>query len=297
VVVLICCSRLGSARLGSARLAQNQRAIVADQELRNRTLIDKIDAEQGIGGVAVASNIPWGIRKVDVQHALGLLPKDLDLATRNSALLSIFDATSVNGQPRPFWPVRVLQLAVALRVRSADDDDDLATTIARQRIREALLNFPGDPQGAASHRLERVLPVAIARLLTSEVGVDYGEIGHALQQSRNIEWLLRYPLNAHRVAFSHIYGVSTRLWMEMFPWSVEQITAAAEAYEALADTTTYDENFLRQFVGVPFIGDEWRHHDQYAESVAVFIAEEDALDLVDSDAMTALNEVTRGPSM
>lgn len=272
---------------------QNREQIRAQERQSHAQLTARLDAGMGLAAVADEINVPRSLRGVDVDRAVDVVLSHPP-SRRFSQLAGIFDVTAVNGMPRPFWPVRALQLAVALRVRGENGCDE-AEIIARERIREALLGFPDDRVAAAAHRFERVLPITIARLLASDAsGVDFNAQARELKAMMDAETQLRVPLDGPRLALGRIWSICRRIWERVEPWDEPTLQAYAAALEEIAVAVSFDETPFRSMVGQPFVGEAWQSRDPLAEHVVIFVADNDAADLV-GEELSAVRTLIDAP--
>ncbi len=94
-----------------------------------------------------------------------------------------------------FWMLRVLALATYLRLRDDPGCGEHARELARQALRDHLLDFPDGPVGRAAHRLERVLPPFTLRMILSVEEVDLPAAAQHLQAPMDDEARLRLRLD------------------------------------------------------------------------------------------------------
>lgn len=214
---------------------ENQKAVLRDQfdaeERRQRDLIER----HGLFTIGV-----WANRATGVPARLGGLAHDRLLAIppdgRMAEMRRLRDAAvSRRGPdgsrcPRMMWNLRLLELFVALSIRHEAGCETL-TELARQGVRDHVLNFPADDLGRAAHRLERVLPVFVARSIVANNDVDLPRVARETQAHWSDEMRLRIRMSPDRLFVRMVTDLVQRFWSQV-PWTTDTLDETAAAMEA-----------------------------------------------------------------
>jgi hypothetical protein len=211
----------------------NRRLIVRDEADRKRRTWEQIEETTGLYGIAQHHNGPIGISANDVDQAVRVLLAEPP-AMRHEALANMLSAARVppEGPIKAWWPLRVLRLAVALRVRGEKGCEVAAEQTIQEAVLDHLLGFPSDPLARAAHRLERSLPIVLARLIC-QPSVDLASIEAQARATLDPELWLRMPVTASTIAQVNVNQGSRKIWFTT-EWTASDINKQAEAIEKLA---------------------------------------------------------------
>jgi hypothetical protein len=211
---------------------ENRKLIVDDQVERNRRAWEQVVGTTGLYGIAQHHNGPLAVSLNDVDRAVQVLTGDPPVARRDSfeRLLSAARVPA-DGPVCAWWPLRALRLAVALRVRHEDGCEDFAEDAIQDAARDHLLGFPTDPLARAAHRLERSLPVLLARLVCQPT-IDLPAVEARAKATIDPELWLRMPVTAEQLARDNVNFGSRRLWLTS-EWTEQALNDKALEIERL----------------------------------------------------------------
>lgn len=213
---------------------ENQKSIIRDQfeteERQQRELVEV----HGLFALGIWANQVSGVPK-----KVSGMARDRLLATppedRMQEMRRLRDAARHrrgaygSNDPRMFWNLRHVELFVALSARHAEGCEPLEV-MARQALRDHILNFPEDQLGRAAHRLERVLPLFVARSILAKKDLDLPTIARELQAHWSDEMRLRIRMSGDHLFTQIVTDLVRKVWSEM-PWNVDSLTRLAEALE------------------------------------------------------------------
>lgn len=228
-----------------AEMLEETRGTISDKRRRiysqavedAEALHARVLRQSGAWGVAQEQNNVWAgsyASTRDLTEAILAQPE----AQRPSQLMlywraieAIYIARGVQSEPRrPLWWAHVALLGGCLGLRGEANCEPHATDMARQAVRDSLLNFPDDPVARASWRLQRAAIPVICR-----VGgfAPLGQMAAEARKGLSPENRIRYPMflgpewffshTVRRIAIDMLGGVD--------PWSVEELERLAAEYE------------------------------------------------------------------
>jgi hypothetical protein len=210
-------------------------------------------------GIAQIHNQPIANNLSDVAQAVShvrSLPQDL----RRRELDQFAAATCLRaspddepGPPRMFWMARIVGLAIYLELRDDPGCGHRATELARQAIRDHILNFPDDPVARAAHRLECVLPPFLLRMILSSGAIDLPAIARQLADRLDDEARIRTAAEPDQILLRTV-SLSCRQVFAQSDWTDEALSEAAEQLE----TITPKIDFKRD-------GAQGQAHDPYLD--------------------------------
>jgi hypothetical protein len=211
---------------------QNRQLIVQDQAQINLRTWQEIETTTGLYGLAQHHNGPLALSPNDVDQAVRvLLATPPDTRPREFGLLLTAAQVPPGGPARLWWPLRALRLAIALRVRHESGCEAVAGEAIREAVRDHLRGFPTDPLARAAHRLERSLPVLLARLI-AQSAIDLPAVEAAARATLDPELWLRMPITASSIALVNVNAGSRKLWFTS-EWTEEALNTQAADIEQL----------------------------------------------------------------
>ncbi len=212
---------------------ENYRAVIRDQSAIDQRSELQAISKAGLFAIGVWVNRPFGVSK----RFMGLARDELlkQPAQSRRAAFQRFVHAAQRGQPRAareFWNYGLVRLYVALTCVDQDGCEFL-DPIARQAVRDHLLDFPGDPLARAAHRLERILPAFTGRVLRGPGVPDLAGLAQQIQQHWSDEVRARQSVDADRLYLTAVIQQVEHVW-DHIEWTTEALsTGADELAEAL----------------------------------------------------------------
>jgi hypothetical protein len=210
----------------------------------------------GLDAVAEMVNSPFGVIGAEVDECVSII-REMDATARKTAL----DRLRL---PRTMFSLRVLKLAVALRLVDDPVIRHEAAQTARAMTQAHVSGFADDPLEAASHNFEVALVPFVARATVVAGGDNAVEM--ALQIRRRLdphEFVTRdatYGVTADRIIGQVIAAAVRRVWYELEPWNVETLAREASRLRELAERLGPQRKVEPGQVGDPHM-DLWLTHD------------------------------------
>jgi hypothetical protein len=235
----------------------NEIAIIRDQTKREEEGRRDLVGVAGLFAVGVFANQPFALNLESARFGVEYI-RSLEPAKRGSELARLADAAVHRGgpngseHPRMFWMLRITALQIYLSLLEDDGCGPRALELAKQAIRDHLLNFPDDLIARAAHRLERSLPAFVLRSLLTPEGLDLATIAHDVQQNWGDEARLRARLNEDRLLIDLTTQMSLAAWNSI-RWEEKSLDSAAQILEALIPTLDYRQDGPRGPAGDPFL--------------------------------------------
>ena len=191
--------------------------------------------EIGVPGLAQSCISPNVSITADIEICAQII-RDLDADRRASAFDDFSAAAQINGAERMTWPLRVLRLAVALRLVDDEVCGERAQAVAEAATRDAASGLSGDPVAAAAHEFERVLPAFIARLVLTDTD-NAVRIAEQVKEHMDVEgWIRRdatVGLGAGAILDRHIELAFRATWTHFAPWTEDALSEATAAIRRL----------------------------------------------------------------
>lgn len=280
------------ARDARPAVVENQKAILRDQfDIESRREAEAVDA-YGLFAIGIWANQVSGVRK-----GLSGMARDRLLVEpperRMAEMARLRDAARYrigpNGsnEARMFWNLRHVELFVALSVRHEPGCEPLGA-LAREAVRDHILNFPCDDLARAAHRLERVLPVFVARSLVAKPDLDLPAMAREAQAHWSDETRLRVRMSADHLFIQMVLDLVRRIWTHA-PWSAAALTSLSEALEQSLPTLI-ENPAVAGPAGDPYF--EWGYNEDMLRLAALY--ETGTLitpDILDEDVVAALDEI------
>jgi hypothetical protein len=245
------------ARDATKNVRDNEIAIIRDQLMKEDEGRRELVRAAGLFTVGVFTNQPFALNLESARLGVEYV-QDLEPAQRAPELARLMDAAVHRGgpngseHPRAFWMLRITALEIYLSLLDDDGCGQRALELAKQAVRDHLLNFPEDPVARAAHRLERVLPVfALRSLLTSE-GLDLAQVARDVQQSWGDEARLRARLDKDRLLVELTTNMSLAVWNSV-RWDEDSLDSVAHTLEAAIPSLDYRQDGARGPAGDPFL--------------------------------------------
>lgn len=237
-------------------IEKNIGRVRSDQRQRDASTQVKIDNRSGLWGISQELNGPGGIRTRDVDRALEQLLVE-PAARRNKAFQQLTEAARFptrGASPVRLWgPMRALRLAVALRARHEDGCEEFADSIIRSSVRDHLLDFPLDPVTRAAHRVQRYLPVVLARLLSDPGNANLAAVEEAVRSRVDAESWIRRPVTANGLGRLNVIMRSRTLFNAL------ELTERGST-ETAAALTTVVESYPQSPLHTEIFGIEFGQH-------------------------------------
>ena len=243
----------------------NEIAIIRDQLKKEDEGRRELVRAAGLFTVGVFMNQPFALSlesaRLGVEYLRGLEP-----AKRTPELGRLMDAAVHRGgpngseHPRPFWMLRITTLEIYLSLLDDDGCGPSALELAKQAIRDHLLDFADDPISRAAHRLERVLPVFVLRSLLTPQGLDLATVARDVQQNWGDEARLRARLDKDRLLVDLTTRMSLAAWNSI-RWDEKSLNSVAQALELLIPSLDYRQDGPRGPAGDPFLDSVLRIDD------------------------------------
>lgn len=191
---------------------------------------DRVRREGDVWGLAFSANSPDVVVGRDIDACTELV-RERDPARRAAAFDEMLSAARVRDTYRVTFSLRVLRLAVALRLVGYEGADATARAVAKQAARDAALGFPDDPIAAAAHRFERALPAFLARIVLAH-GTD-AALAAASEAKKHLDaerWLRENAvggLGAEARLSRQVDLGFRQVWVAMEPWTAHALDGAA----------------------------------------------------------------------
>lgn len=272
---------------------KNQQKIALDQAQIDSIVLERIQRESGLWGVAQSHNGPLGISPNDVDQAVGILlglpPSAREKEFR--ALLSACRIPSPEGPIRAWWPVRILRLAVCLNVFN-EPGCDWARMVAEESLREHFLAFPDDPVAAEAHVLERVLPTLVHRLLIDSGPIDFNQKIAHWRETVDMEVQLRQPISAGVLALRQFEQACRRIWNSA-EWTAEGLKEISIAAHRIVDTIPDSPSSVLALAGQS--DSDALQWDPLVAYTIIFVEASNAHQLVPQEAWAIIESFAEAP--
>jgi hypothetical protein len=183
-----------------------------------------------VWGIALGANSPNVVvgKDIDVCAELILERPPSERAAAFSELLSV---ARVGETTRQTFSLRILRLAVALRLVGVEGCDETARAVAEEIARDAAEDFPNDPVARAAHQFERVLAAFLGRLVLVEGSADAREAAERAKRILDVEQYLREDvligLGLEARLSRNVELLFRRVWATHEPWTVTALDEAA----------------------------------------------------------------------
>jgi hypothetical protein len=274
-------------------VAENQRSILQDEAARQTELRDAALAEHGLFAAGVGLNQPLArnlqLARAGVTH-VSSLPEERRPAELKR-LVAAAENRSASGtrQARMFWMLRIGALFIYLHLRDDPGCGEQATELAREAVRDHILNFPDAPLARAAHRLERVLPTFALRLALDPEHPDLHGVARAIQAHWSDETRLRANLDADALLIDFVERATRRLWNSL-PWTEEALNQVAGELEARLGELNFRTDGASGPAGDPFL--EWHYTtDQLLMATLYELGDLITVDLLDDQIVARLAEI------
>ncbi len=190
--------------------------------------------EIGVLGIAYGCISPAVPIVAEIETCAQMI-REMPADDRSAAFDEFTEAARIGETIRMTFALRVLRLAVALRLVDDEACGNRARTVAEAAARDAATGFADDRVAAAAHHFERVLPAFIARLVLADTD-DALRAAEQVRQHMDVEaWIRRdaeFGMGADAMLDRQIELLFRAIWSNFGPWNEEHLRNATEAMRA-----------------------------------------------------------------
>ena len=188
--------------------------------------------ELGVFRLAFAANSLNVVVGAEIAAAVDMI-RGLPAEGRAVALGEIERAALVRGSVRMTFSLRVLLLAVALRLVSDPGCSNEAKATAEKVARDGANNLQDDKTAASAHRFEMALAAFVARVVLNHGSAKATAVATTVKAYLDVETWLRQNatmgLGADAFLARQIEMLFRRIWDEFEPWTPDGLDAATNA--------------------------------------------------------------------
>jgi Type I restriction enzyme R protein N terminus (HSDR_N) len=226
----------------------NRANVLRDQFRREQQQHDQVVLSVGVWGLAQHHNQPISESLGDVRLAADYV-RSLPELLRGRELDNFVEATrrrvtstgqqlAEPGPPRMFWMLRIIALGTYLELLDDPGCGEQARELARQAIRNHILNFPNNDVARAAHRLERILPPFLLRRALATEDIDLSSAARAVTSLLGDEARLRRRPDADRMLLQ-LVSLQSRMVFAQINWTTENLNETAAGLERVVPTIAY----------------------------------------------------------
>lgn len=196
---------------------------------------DRSAREIGVLGLALGCISPAVPIGADVETCAQMI-REMDPGDRTAAFDDFAEAARIGDTVRMTFGLRVLRLAVALRLADDPACGERARQIADAAAHDAVTALADDPLGAAAHQFERVLPAFLARFVLADAD-DAIRVADQLRAHMDVEaWIRRdagVGLGPGAMLDRQVEILFRMVWSNFTPWTTEVLHEVTDALRSL----------------------------------------------------------------
>ncbi len=192
---------------------------------------DRSAEEVGVWGIGFGCMSPSAPIGAEIDSCVRII-RHLPAENRATALDELAASALVGETVRMTFALRILRLAVCLRLVDDEACGERAREVADLAAHEAAIELSDDPLAAAAHRFELVLPAYLARLFSSQADKAIEQASQFKAHMDVEAWLredAKFGLGPGAMLARQVEIWFRLVWVNFSPWTVKALDEATAA--------------------------------------------------------------------